>query len=81
MRLAFQENDATEPFFLPEKMSLKKFLDQSKFVFLGLHGGIGENGTLQRMMEKKKIKYNGPSSEVSKVCMDKYVTGQKLQGP
>ncbi|MEK7146383.1 MAG: hypothetical protein AAB802_04370, partial [Patescibacteria group bacterium] len=80
LRLAIKEEDATEGFFVPQKMSLQEFIDQSPFVFIGLHGGIGEDGTLQGMLEKKKIPFNGSGQKASAICMDKYVTGEKLQG-
>lgn len=80
LRLALREGEATEPFFIPRKMSLQKFIEDSRFVLLGLHGGIGENGTLQRMLTKAGVKFNGPGAEASAVCMDKAETGRKLAG-
>jgi D-alanine--D-alanine ligase len=44
------------------------------FVFLGLHGSIGENGTIQGALEMLGIPYNGPSVLASALCMDKYRT-------
>ncbi|MBI5414077.1 hypothetical protein HZA38_01015 [Candidatus Peregrinibacteria bacterium] len=79
LRLALEDGDITAPFFLPEKMSLEKFLENTKFLMIGLHGGIGEDGTLQKMLEQKNIKFNGPDSICSKICMDKWETAQKLQ--
>ena len=46
-------------FFIPKKHSLDQILEKYPFVFLALHGGVGEDGTLQRVLEKKKIKFNG----------------------
>lgn len=80
LRLALREGEATEPFFIPRKMRLQKFIEDSRFVLLGLHGGIGENGTLQRMLTKAGVKFNGPGAEASAVCMDKAETGRKLAG-
>ncbi len=80
LRLALQEGDATAPFFLPEKMSLQDFIKKSHFVFLGLHGGIGENGTIQRMLTEKQIPFNGPGAKASEICMDKAETGRRLLG-
>lgn len=65
----------SQPFFMPRKISFEELLQKSKFVFLGLHGGDGENGNIQKLLENKKIKYNGSDSNVSKLCMDKYATG------
>lgn len=80
LRLALLEGETSEPFFIPRKMSLTEFIKQSHFVLLGLHGGIGENGTLQRMLTKAGVKFNGPGTETSKVCMDKAETGRRLEG-
>lgn len=68
----------SEPIFVPESMSLKDFIKRSNIVFLGLHGGIGEDGTLQSMLERSKVPFNGPGSKASRLCMDKFKTGQAL---
>ena len=80
LRLALQEGDATEPFFLPKKMSLKKFVEDAPFVLIGLHGGMGEDGTLQRMLTEAGVKFNGSGEAGSKLCMDKALTGERLLG-
>lgn len=78
--LATDESFLSEPWFTPEKMSLEKFLEESDRVFIGLHGGIGENGELQKMLERRKIPFNGPGSLASRLCMDKNLTGLALKG-
>jgi D-alanine--D-alanine ligase len=77
-RLALREGDANEQFFLPERLPLKEFILQQPFIFLALHGGIGENGTLQELLMKHKVKFNGSSSQTSAVCMDKWKTNELL---
>jgi len=79
-KLSPQKGEITEPWFLPEKMSLKEFINQSSYVFIGLHGGIGENGAIQKILEDKKIPFNGSGSEASKICIDKYETGKRISG-
>ena len=49
------------------------------FVFLGLHGGPGENGIVQGSLEMLQIPYNGSSVFTSALCMDKYRSGQFLK--
>ena len=49
------------------------------FVFLGLHGGPGENGVVQGTLEMLGVPYNGSSVFASALCMDKYKTGQFLK--
>jgi D-alanine-D-alanine ligase len=48
-------------------------------IFLGLHGGIGENGYLQKVFEENNILYTGSDSEISKLCMNKNNTIKYLQ--
>ncbi|MGC9103054.1 D-alanine--D-alanine ligase family protein [Desulfurella multipotens] len=43
-------------------------------VFIALHGGFGEDGTLQAALEMHNIKYTGSNSLTSKVCMNKFFT-------
>jgi UDP-N-acetylmuramate--alanine ligase len=50
------------------------------FVFIGLHGDVGENGSVQGTLEMLNIPYNGSSVLTSALCMDKYATGQFLKG-
>ena len=49
------------------------------FVFIGLHGGEGENGTVQGMLEMLGMPYNGSSVLTSSLCMNKYKTNQLLK--
>lgn len=42
------------------------------FVFIGLHGGHGENGAVQGMLEMLGVPYNGSGVLTSALCMDKY---------
>ena len=40
-------------------------------VFIALHGGVGEDGTIQKMFEDEGVKFIGCGSETSKLGMDK----------
>jgi D-alanine--D-alanine ligase len=66
----------------PTGISLENFLNrtkqQSADIFICLHGGFGENGSLQEILEKHKIHFNGSGSAASKLCMDKYATGEHI---
>jgi D-alanine--D-alanine ligase len=63
---------------LPICMHLKAFLDlasqEKAFVFIALHGGIGEDGTLQKLLEDYHLPFNGSGSSTSAICMDKKTT-------
>lgn len=74
-RLSLSDDSFSEPFFLPRKMNLSEFINESEHVFLGLHGGIGEDGTLQSILDKAGVGYNGSGSTASALCMDKHKTG------
>ena len=43
-------------------------------VFLGLHGSIGENGTIQGFLESLDVKYTGSDLLSSAICMDKNIS-------
>lgn len=49
------------------------------FIFIGLHGGLGENGGVQGILEMLDIPYNGSGVLTSALCMDKYKTNQLLR--
>lgn len=67
---------------LPQKMSYDHFMKQVKkeraFVFIALHGGEGEDGTLQKMLEDHDLDFNGSPSISSALCMDKALTGEAI---
>jgi len=77
--LMLSSNEASEPFFMPKKISFDDFMKKSKFVFLGLHGGDGENGKIQEFLNDRKIKFNGSGKKTSALCMDKWRTGEFIR--
>ncbi len=44
---------------------------RADIVFSVLHGGFGENGSIQRLMEQSGIEFIGTGTEASSLCMDK----------
>ena len=44
------------------------------FVFIALHGGHGENGSVQGTLEMLGLPYNGSGVLASALCMDKFKT-------
>jgi|GEM_PF-17070 len=48
------------------------------FVFIALHGGQGENGSVQGILEILGLPYNGSSVLSSALCINKYKTNQLL---
>ncbi|XVF76908.1 hypothetical protein PTKIN_Ptkin13bG0305000 [Pterospermum kingtungense] len=67
---------------LPARYSLKEWIKFAKevkaTVFIAVHGGIGEDGTLQSLLEAEGIPYTGPGVMASKICMDKVATSLAL---
>ncbi|MCX5922835.1 MAG: ATP-grasp domain-containing protein [Candidatus Dependentiae bacterium] len=49
------------------------------FVFIALHGGHGEDGSIQGTLEMLGLPYNGSSVLTSALCMDKFKTTQFLR--
>jgi len=50
----------------------------SDFVFIALHGGKGENGSVQGALETLGLPYNGSGVLASSLCMDKHKTNNFL---
>ena len=78
LKLRVDIYDATEEFFIPKKHKLDKILAKFPFVFLALHGGVGEDGTMQKILKTKNVKFNGSGTVASKLCMDKWETNETL---
>ncbi|XP_014497814.1 uncharacterized protein LOC106759248 isoform X1 [Vigna radiata var. radiata] len=68
---------------LPVKFSLSKWIKLAKevqaTVFIAVHGGIGEDGTLQSLLDAEGVPYSGPGAMASKICMDKVATSVALK--
>jgi len=78
LRMGLSLRKGSDEFGSPEKMTLAEFIESSPAVFIALHGGIGENGTLQHLLKEKGIRYNGPDEETCRLCMDKWQTAKFL---
>tara|TARA_Y100001970_G_scaffold32045_3_gene39905 strand:+ start:1068 stop:1958 length:891 start_codon:yes stop_codon:yes gene_type:complete len=56
------------------KNNYKKFagmLQEQDLIFNALHGGMGENGEVQKWMDKINVKYTGSGATSSSLCMNK----------
>lgn len=56
--------------FLPNLTSMKEIKD-ADVVFLALHGGQGEDGTIQALLDMAHVKYTGSGHLASALAMDK----------
>ncbi|CAK9153749.1 unnamed protein product [Ilex paraguariensis] len=67
----------------PQRFSLEQWIKLAKevqaTVFIAVHGGIGEDGTLQSLLEAERVPYTGPGVMASKTCMDKVATSLALK--
>lgn len=45
-------------------------------VFIAMHGGFGEDGRLQHILEKIRVPYTGPQEQASRLAMDKAASHQ-----
>jgi len=62
-----------------DKIAWNDLSELADFVFIGLHGGIGENGCVQGALEMLGIPYNGSSVLASSLCADKFKTNNFLK--
>ncbi len=63
----------------PRRISLDELAQEVKAVFIALHGRPGEDGALQRELERVGLPYNGSGANASAVTINKYVTNQTLR--
>ncbi len=56
---------------LPQMLRALPSLQQADVVFLGLHGGYGEDGTIQALLDLAGIRYTGSGHMASALAMDK----------
>lgn len=78
-RLGLTSVDLHAPLHPPVSLSLQEFLHQHHTIFLGLHGGIGEDGRIQKMLNDRGSIYNGSGPKASTLCMDKDATGNIIK--
>ena len=56
---------------LPQMLRALPSLEEADVVFIGLHGGYGEDGTVQALLDMAGIKYTGSGHLASALAMDK----------
>lgn len=54
--------------------NFKKVVCTLSFVYLALHGGMGENGNIQGYLDINGLPYSSCGNVGSGICMDKYLT-------
>ncbi|MFT7676721.1 MAG: D-alanine--D-alanine ligase [Planctomycetota bacterium] len=63
----------------PMALDLEQVARAADFVFLALHGGMGEDGTIQEQLRTIGTRFNGSGAEASRLCMDKFATGTRAR--
>jgi D-alanine--D-alanine ligase len=76
LALKIEKDSLDEQLFLPTETTLEQIAEKFKFLFIALHGGEGEDGTIQAKLDKLRLPYNGSGAACSKICMDKMQTGE-----
>ena len=79
LHLGFSAQKDPREFFEPTSLSLQDLLGTHGFIFNALHGGEGEDGTLQTVFAERGLKSNGPGAAASRLCMDKWQTAEKIR--
>ncbi len=66
----------TDPADFPNFRDLLKRLEENRaeLVFIGLHGGSGENGELQAALDLAGYQFTGSGQQACSLTMDKYVS-------
>ena len=61
----------------PVARNIMDFCKMADVTFLALHGGVGENGKLQALLEMNGIKFTGSSSVGCMHSMDKIISKER----
>lgn len=62
----------------PVGKNVIEFCKMADVTFLALHGGVGENGKLQALLEMNGIKFTGSSSVACAISMDKIISKELI---
>lgn len=65
--------------FAPKQITYKQLAKMADAVFIALHGRPGEDGTVQKELNKLRIPYNGSGVESSQITINKFETNKLLR--
>ncbi len=65
--------------FVPQQLTYESLKEMVDGVFIGLHGRPGEDGSVQRELDKLGLPYNGSPYASSQITINKYETLQLLK--
>lgn len=69
----------TANLFAPNQITYKQLAKLTDAVFIALHGRPGEDGTVQKELNKLRIPYNGSGVESSQTTINKFETNKLLR--
>lgn len=69
----------TANLFAPKQITYKQLAKLTDAVFIALHGRPGEDGTVQKELDKLRIPYNGSGVASSQITINKYETNKLLR--
>ncbi len=67
------------PVFIPQEIDYDMLAKMCDEVFIALHGRPGEDGAIQRELDKRNMPYNGSGVESSSTTIDKFKTNNLLR--
>ncbi len=62
----------------PRRIGFEELAEEVDEVFIALHGRPGEDGSLQKELERVGLTYNGSGINSSQLTINKYLTNRKL---
>lgn len=65
--------------FAPRRITYKQLAGMADAVFIALHGRPGEDGTVQKELNRLGIPYNGSGVESSQITINKFDTNELLK--
>ena len=63
----------------PRKITYTQLAKEADCVFIALHGRPGEDGTVQRELDRYRLPYNGSGYDSSQITINKYTTNELLR--
>jgi D-alanine-D-alanine ligase len=63
----------------PERLTFEQLKERVDEVFIALHGRPGEDGALQKQLERVGLPYNGSGVESSSITINKFETNKRLR--
>lgn len=73
-----QKYASSDVVFEPQALTFEELAKKADGVFVGLHGRPGEDGTIQKELERVGLPYNGSGPLSSGVTINKYETLRRL---